>query len=155
MWHKSFCNVLQWYCNFPWVLMWKLNCWDNTNSIICQNATYFLCLSPLSLSLWPPMTTVFLCLSVFLSLSLGSSVDPDPSAAADVDPAGPSSDPGCSRAAFSQPAEQHHWGQHLGLCSHTHYPAAPVTAHPDCPCKTQSPMHQCFCSWSWLAYLDT
>lgn len=71
MWHKSFCNVLQWYCNFPWVLMWKLNCWDNTNSIICQNATYFLCLSvsPLSLSdlLWPLFSSV--CLSFCLCLS--------------------------------------------------------------------------------------
>ena len=77
------------------------------------------------------------CLSVCLCVD-ASSVDPDPSAAAAVDPAGPSSAPGCSRAAFSQPAEQHHWGEHLSLRSHTHYPAAPVTAHPDHPSKTQS-----------------
>lgn len=60
-------------------------------------------------------------------------VDPNPTAAV-VDPASPGPDPGCSRT-LSQPAEQHQRGQHLCFCSHAHYPAAPVTAHPDCSCK--------------------
>lgn len=106
-------------------------------------------------------------LSVRSSLSLGSSADPDPGASAAVTPAGPGSAPGCGRAAFSQPAEQHHWGQHLGLRSRTHYPAAPVTAHPDRLCKTLSPLfpqvlkeyltkcHHCERFWSWLYDWDT
>lgn len=69
-------------------------------------------------------------LSIRLCICL---VDPNPTAAV-VDPAGPGPDPGCS-CTLSQPAEQHQWGQHLCFCSHTHYPAAPVTAHPDCSCE--------------------
>lgn len=68
----------------------------------------------------------------YISVSVGvSSADPDSSTAAAVDPAGPGSAPGCSRSALSQPAEQHHWGQHLSLRSHAHHPTALVTAHPD------------------------
>lgn len=77
-----------------------------------------------------------------------SSVDTEPTAAA-VSSAGPGSAPGCSHAALSQPTEQHHRGQHLCLCSHTHYPAAPITAHPDCPRKPKlSIVHQSVCK-SW------
>lgn len=124
--------------------MQKLNYWSNNNSTLHIIHTF-----QFSPSLWSPVTVP---LSV-CSLSLGSSVDPDPTAAV-VDPASPSSDPCCSRA-FSQPAEQHQWGQYLCFCSHTHYSAAPVTTHPDCSCKTWLPTCQHWCSWSWLLYLDT
>lgn len=80
--------------------------------------------------------------SVTLSTFSGTvcSVDAEPStAAAAVDSASPA--PGCCHAALSQPAEQHHWGQHLRLRSHTHYPAAPVTTHPDCARKSQLSIH--------------
>lgn len=85
----------------------------------------FLCF----LSLLDPCV-LLMCLSIHLCVCL---VDPDPTATA-VDPAGPGSDSSCS-CSFSQPAEQHQRGQHLCFCSHTHYPATPVTAHPDRSCK--------------------
>lgn len=86
--------------------------------------------------------------SVLLSDSCSDNVfavDPDPSASAAVAPAGPSSAPGGSRATLCQSTEQHRRSQHLCLGSHSHHAAAPVTAHPDRPCKAQSYMRQGFC----------
>ena len=111
---------------FLWHLLTSL-C-DLSLSLLCITTSYFICLS----------TTVSLTSFFYISVSFSvvvSSVDPDPSTAAAVAPTGPGPAPGCSCAAFSQPAEQHHRGQHLSLRSHTYYPAAPVAAHPARPCK--------------------
>lgn len=108
------------------------------------------CLTIISVKDW--IFSVLFILKLVSTLSTCSvavsSVDTEPTAAA-VSSAGPSSAPGCSHAALSQPTEQHHWGQHLCLRSHTHYPAAPITAHPDCPRKPKlSIVHQSVCK-SW------
>lgn len=94
----------------------------------CIFVGYFI--SCIILSVFSLFCVLLMCLSIHLCVCL---VDPDSTAAA-VDPAGPGSDSSCS-CSFSQPAEQHQRGQHLCFCSHTHYPATPVTAHPDCSCK--------------------
>ncbi|KAM9485081.1 POU domain, class 2, transcription factor 1-like isoform 11-T12 [Salvelinus alpinus] len=68
--------------------------------------------------------------------SSAPTVDPVSSAAADVFAAGPGPALGSSHAAaISQPAEQHHGGQHLCLRSHPHHTAAPVPARPDHLCQ--------------------
>lgn len=132
------CNTLavgSWYCNFPWLSMWTHTCSTLVKTLILLSAKMLItfCLSVFLFCLNFLFSYMSLCPS--FCLLLHSSVDPDPSAAAAVDPAGPSSAPGCGCAALSQPAEWHHRGQHLSLCSCTHHPTAPVAAHPDCSSK--------------------